>query len=100
MINSNQEKDRLINIKELNIKINPVPVIYKSKNIEQQNFFIFTFQNYLFIVSPLTKKEEKSNFYFIEYKFPLRQILAYHDRGEPRTLYLLNKNETESTLFF
>ena len=26
--------------------------------------------------------------------------MAYHDRGEPRTLYLLNKNETESTLFF
>ena len=100
LINSNQEKDGLINIKELNIKVNPVPVIYKSKNIEQQNFFIFTYQNYLFIVSPLTKKEEKSNFYFIEYKFPLRQILAYHDRGEPRTLYLLNKNETESTLFF
>ena len=100
LINSNQEKDGLINLNELNIKINPVPVIYKSKNIEQQNFFILVYQNYLFIVSPLTKKEEKSHSYFIEYKFPLRQILAYQDRGEPRTLYLLNKNEIESTLFF
>ena len=100
LINSNQEKDGLINLNELNIKINPVPVVYKSKNIEQQNFFILVYQNYLFIVSPLTKKEEKSHSYFIEYKFPLRQILAYQDRGEPRTLYLLNKNEIESTLFF
>ena len=71
-----------------------------NENIEQQNFFILVYQNYLFIVSPLTKKEEKSHSYFIEYKFPLRQILAYQDRGEPRTLYLLNKNEIESTLFF
>ena len=36
----------------------------------------------------------------MEYLIPLRQIVACADRGEPRALYLLNKNEIKATLFF
>ena len=100
LINSNLDKGKIINIKELNIKVSPVPVIYKSKDIDFKNFFIFNYQNYLFIVSPLNKKGEENQSFLIDYSIPLRQIIAYADRGEPRTLYLLNTNHIETTLFF
>ena len=100
LINSKLNKGRIININELNAKINPVPVIYKTKLIEFNNFFIFHYHNYLFIVSPLNKKEETNKTFLIEHLLPLRQIITYADRGEPRTLYLLNRNEIETTLFF
>ena len=100
LINSNLDKGKIINIKDLNIKVSPVPVIYKSKDIDFKNFFIFNYQNYLFIVSPLNKKGEENQSFLIDYSIPLRQIIAYADRGEPRTLYLLNTNHIETTLFF
>ena len=100
LIKTEYNVGNIINIKNLNTNVNPVPVVYKSKNIEFPNFFIFNYHNYLFIVSSLDKKEEIKKFFFIKYKLPLRQILAYPERGEPRTLILLNKNEIEATLFF
>ena len=37
----------------------------------------------------------------IKERIPLRQIVAYADRGEPRALYLSkDENETEITLLF
>ena len=48
----------------------------------------------------MNKKGEINNSFLIENRLPLRQVLIFADRGEPRTLYLLNKNEIETTLFF
>lgn len=100
LINSYYDKGRIININELNTKVNPVPVLYKTKDLKPENLFIFNYHNYLFIVSPLNKKGEINNSFLIENRLPLRQVLVFADRGEPRTLYLLNKNEIETTLFF
>ena len=90
-----------INIKEL--KINPTPVIYKSKTINSANYYMFNCQNYLYIVSPINDNGRNDDiiYYIIKNRLPLRQIVIYSDRGDPRTLYLLNgKNDLESTLFF
>ena len=47
------------------------------------------------------KKEEiNKSFFIIKYLIPLRQIIACADRGEPREIYLLNKNEIRATLLF
>ena len=93
LVNSNLDIGKNIYIKEL--KINPVPIIYKSKDGEYPNFYIFTYLNYLFIVS------EKSDSFLIKDRIPLRQIVAYDDRGEPRALYLLKEDDdSETTLFF
>ena len=100
LIKTEYNVGNIINIKNLNPNVNPVPVMYKSKDIEFPNFFIFNYHNYLFVVSSLDKKEEIKKFFLIKYKLPLRQILAYPERGEPRTLILLNQNEIEATLFF
>ena len=100
LTNSYYDKGRIININELNTKVNPVSVIYKTKDLKPENLFIFNYHNYLFIVTPLNKKGEINQSFLIENRLPLRQILIFADRGEPRTLYLLNKNEIETTLFF
>ena len=67
---------------------------------------MFYSQNYLFIVSPIKDSDTERNennicYYIIKQRLPLRQIVLYADRGDPRTLYLLNgKNDFETTLFF
>ena len=100
LVNSNLDIGKTIKIKEL--KIDPVPIIYKSKDIEYPNYYIFTYLNYLFIVSPpINKNNESNDSFIIKDRIPLRQIVAYADRGEPRALYLLKEeNEMETTLFF
>ena len=101
LINEEYDKDKKINIDELNVKVKPISIIYKIKNLEFKNFFIFNYHNYLFVVTKSNKKEELNQpFFIIKYLIPLRQIVACADRGEPRALYLLNKNEIEATLFF
>ena len=108
-INSNHDINSKINIKEL--KVNPTPVIYKSKKINSVNYYMYYYQNYLFIVSPVNENNnininnneinDNTSFYIIKQRLPLRQIVIYADRGDPRTLYLLNgKNDLETTLFF
>ena len=103
-VNSNTNINSTINIKEL--KVNPTPIIYKSKNINSANYYMFYSQNYLFIVSPIKDSDTERNennicYYIIKQRLPLRQIVLYADRGDPRTLYLLNgKNDFETTLFF
>ena len=101
-INENHNINSKVNIKEL--KVNPTPVIYKAKNINSANYYMYNYQNYLFIVSPICDNNENIEnveFYMIKYRLPLRQIVIYSDRGDPRTLYLLNgKNDMETTLFF
>ena len=91
-----------VNIKEL--RVNPTPVVYKEKNVNSANYFMYNFQNYLFIVSPVSNNNENienEELYRIKYRLPLRQIVIFSDRGDPRTLYLLNgKNDNETTLFF
>ena len=106
-ISSNHNVNSKINTKEL--KVNPTPIIYKSKNISSANYYLFYCQNYLFIVSPVNDNNNNNNnienndniYYIIKQRLPLRQIVIYSDRGDPRTLYLLNgKNDLETTLFF
>ena len=93
--------DKKINIEELKVKVKPIPVIYKTQNSEFKNFFIFHYQNFLFVVTKSNKKEEiNKSFFIIKYLIPLRQIIACADRGEPREIYLLNKNEIRATLLF
>ena len=99
LINTNLDIGKSIKIKEL--KIEPVPIIYKSKDIEYPNYYIFAYLNYLFIVSPMDKNNEIKDSFLIKDRIPLRQICAYADRGEPRALYLLKEgNDKETTLFF
>ncbi len=101
LISPNHIINSIINIKDL--KINPTPVIYKSKNINSANYYMFHYQNYLYIVSPINNNgnNDKITYFIIKHRLPLRQIVIYADRGDPRTLYLLNgKNDLESTLFF
>ena len=101
LINKEYDKDKKININDLNVKVTPTPVQYKVKNLEFNNFFIFNYHNYLFVVDKSNKKGEMNQtFFIIKYLIPLRQIMACADRGEPRALYLLNKNEIEGTLIF
>ena len=101
LINKEYDKDKKININDLNVKVTPTPVQYKVKNSEFNNFFIFNYHNYLFVVDKSNKKGEMNQtFFIIKYLIPLRQIMACTDRGEPRALYLLNKNEIEGTLIF
>ena len=99
LVDSNLNIGKIINCKEL--KVDPVSIIYKSKDIEYPNYFIFTHLNYLFIASQSKKNDEKDEYFLIKDRIPLRQIVAYADRGEPRALYLLKEeNESEITLFF
>ena len=99
LIDSNLNIGKTINSKEL--KVDPVSIIYKTNDIEYPNYFIFTYLNYLFIVSQSNKNGENNNSFLIKDRIPLRQIVAYADRGEPRALYLLKEeNESEITLFF
>ena len=99
LVNSNLNIGKIINAKEL--KVDPVSIIYKAKDIEYPDYFIFTYHNYLFIVSSTNKNGEKSDLFLIKERIPLRQIVAYADRGEPRALYLSKEeNETEITLLF
>ena len=99
LVNSNLNIGKIIDAKEL--KVDPVSIIYKIKDVEYPNYFIFTYHNYLFIVSSTNKNGEKSDSFLIKERIPLRQIVAYADRGEPRALYLSkDENETEITLLF
>ena len=85
-----------INIVQL--KVNPTPITYKSKDTEPSKCYMFIYHNYLFIVTPVN---EKTDYYIIKYRIPLRQLIIYMDRGDPRTLYLLyGKSDNETTLFF
>ena len=94
-INSNQNVGTKINIKQL--KVNPTQITCKSENINSSDYYIFSYQNYLFIVSPI----KDIDFFIIKHRLPLRQILIYPDRGDPRTLYLSNgKNNIVTNLLF
>ena len=100
-INSNYDIGNKINIKE--IKVTPISVIYKTKNENSENYFLFNYQNYLFIVSSIKDNNESNDnieLYNIKYKLPLRQIAIFADRGDPRTLYLNEKNDIETKLVF
>ena len=86
---------KIINLNELlKIKIDPLPVTLNFKNSEKKNLFIFNYHNYLFFIEEINKS------FIIRYKYPLRQIITYCDRGEPRILHLINKNEIEAELLF
>ena len=81
--------------------MDPVSIKYKSNDIQYPNFFIFTHLNYLFIVSSENKNIDTNASFIIKDRIPLRQIVAYADRGEPRALYLLkDENDSETTLYF
>ena len=100
-INANYSIGVKINIKE--IKVTPIPVIYKTENENPENYFLFNYQNYLFIVSSTKNNNENidnNDLYIIKYKLPLRQIVIYADRGDPRKLYLSGKNDILTTLIF
>ena len=101
LINSNQDIGKIINKNEL--KVEPVPIVYKYKEEEFLNFFIFYYHNYLFIANSSAKKDdEKINQNFlIKDRIPLRQIVTYADRGEPRALHLIKDDSgIEYTLYF
>ena len=106
LIDSNQDVGKIINQKEL--KVEPIPIVYKSKDEECLNYFIFYYHNYLFIVTPSsplsTKKEDNGEInqnFIIKFRIPLRQIITYADRGEPRMLHLTNEeNNIETTIYF
>ena len=97
LINSNFCIGKTINIKEL--KISPVKILYKAKDIEYPDFYIFNYLNYLFIASD-ANKDQDNNYFLIRNRIPLRQIMIGEDRGEPRSLYLLKGSNLEATLFF
>ena len=98
-INSNENIGTKLNIKEL--KVNPTQITYKLKNISSSDYYMFNYQNYLFIVSPIKDNNENMDFFIIKHRLPLRQILIYPDRGDPRTLYLSNgNNDNIINLFF
>ena len=97
--------DKNINIGEkVNIsqpKVTPTPFIYKSKNFNQENYYVYTYQNYLFIVTQMIENNEKKDLFVVKQILPLRQIVIFMDRGDPRTLYLSNgKNDIAAELFF
>ena len=99
LVSSNLNIGKKINIKEL--KVEPISIVYKQKDIEYTNYFIFIYHNYLFVVSSANKNGEINEFFIIRERIPLRQIITYEDRGEPRALYLSKEdNEKEITLFF
>ena len=102
LVNSNLDIGKNINIKEL--KIEPVPIIYKYKDIEYPNYYIFSYLNYFFIVTQIHNNNNKNKInelFLIKDRIPLRQIVAYADRGEPRALYLLKEeSDIETKLFF
>ena len=98
-IDKNQNIGEKVNISQL--KVNPTPFIYKSKNINQENYFVYTYHNYLFIVTQMNENNEKKDLFVVKQRLPLRQIVIFMDRGDPRTLYLSNgKNDIEAELFF
>ena len=98
-IDKNQNIGEKVNISQL--KVNPTPFIYKSKNINQENYFVYTYHNYLFIVTQINENNEKKDLFVVKQRLPLRQIVIFMDRGDPRTLYLSNgKNDIEAELFF
>ena len=95
LINMKYDIGKIINLNELlKIKIDPLPVTLNFKNSENKNLFIFNYHNYLFFIEEINKS------FIIRYKYPLRQIITYCDRGEPRILHLINKNEIEAELLF
>ena len=99
LINSSLNIGKNINLNDL--KVDPVCIKYKSNDIQYPNFFIFTHLNYLFIVSSENKNNDTNASFIIKDRIPLRQIVAYADRGEPRALYLLkDENDSETTLYF
>ena len=99
LVSSNLNLGKIIKAKEL--KVDPVSIIYKTKEVEYPNYFIFTYHNYLFIATSVNKNGEVKDTFLIKDRIPLRQIVAYADRGEPRALYLIKEeNETEISLFF
>ena len=99
LVNSNLNIGKNINLNDL--KVDPVSIKYKSNDIQYPNFFIFTHLNYLFIVSSENKNIDTNASFVIKDRIPLRQIVAYADRGEPRALYLLkDENDSETTLYF
>ena len=98
-IDKNQNIGEKVNISHL--KVNPTPFIYKSKIINQENYYVYTYHNYLFIVTQMKENNEKKDLFVVKQKLPLRQIVIFMDRGDPRTLYLSNgKNDVEAELFF
>ena len=99
LVNSSLNIGKNINLNDL--KVDPVSIKYKSNDIQNPNFFIFTHLNYLFIVSSENKNIDTNASFIIKDRIPLRQIVAYADRGEPRALYLLkDENDSETTLYF
>ena len=99
LVNSSLNVGKIINTKEL--KVQPVSIVYKTKDAEYPNYFIFTYYNYLFIVTSADKNGEIKDLFLIKDRIPLRQIVAFDDRGEPRALYLIKEEtDTEITLFF
>ena len=98
-IDKNQNIGEKVSISQL--KVCPTPFIYKSKNINQENYYVYTYHNYLFIVTQMNENNEKKDLFVVKKKLPLRQIVIFMDRGDPRTLYLSNgKNDVEAELFF
>ena len=98
-IDKNQNIGEKVNISHL--KVSPTPFIYKSKIINQENYYVYTYHNYLFIVTQMKENIEKNDLFVVKQKLPLRQIVIFMDRGDPRTLYLSNgKNDVAAELFF
>ena len=49
----------------------------------------------------MNENNEKKDLFVVKQRLPLRQIVIFMDRGDPRTLYLSNgKNDIEAELFF
>ena len=98
-IKSGNEIGNIVDI--YSMKFLPTEVQYKTKFLSKyENYLMYLQQNYIFFVIQL--KDDNSK-YIIKQKFPLRQIVLYSDRGDPRTLtlYILNeKNDYEVTLQF
>lgn len=48
----------------------------------------------------MNENNEKKDLFVVKQRLPLRQIVIFMDRGDPRTLYLSNgKNDVEAELF-
>ena len=76
--------------KKVNSQTNKIHIKYSSKNINSEHFFLSIEHNYVFILDYTNEGT-----FNIIVKFPLRQIIVYIDRGEPRILNLSNCQKKE-----